>query len=245
MIKAKNIFIQKKLKNSVDFISSQCDNFFIGDEMMIANKNMHFFEDEHFYKILNATATSEVYQGMAWRMHNLVWASKMALGVKGDFIECGVFRGFKSYFLLKYLQETISDRNYYLFDTFEGIDQKQSHLSPINKAEHNKTGLYDFIKFRFKGFENVIIKQGIVPHSLIKAQLKKVAFLHLDMNSYQAEIAALNHLWDKISVGGVIVLDDFGLSSHKAQMQHELPWLQERKQNILELPTGQAIIIKS
>ena len=64
------------------------------------------------------------------------------------------------------------------------------------------------------------------------------------MNSYKAEIGALDALWEKIPIGGVIVLDDFGLISHRAQMEHELPWLKQRGQDVLEFPTGQGLVVK-
>lgn len=230
--------------NAVSEIISGADKFFIGDEMLILNKNMHFMRDEKFKNLLSETAKSEHYKGMAYRLHLFVYAANLALSIKGDFVECGVFRGFKSFFLLSYLEDKLSDRSYFLFDTFEGIDTLQAVGSPVTKKEHEKSRLFEFVKHRFSKFDNVILIKGSVPDSLKKTRIKKVAFLHLDMNSYQAEIGALEHFWNKIPVGGVILLDDFGLCSHNAQMEFELPWLSERNQKILEFPTGQGLIIK-
>ena len=174
----------------------------------------------------------------------MIYASKLALDVPGAFMECGVFRGFKSYFLLKYFGEELANRKYFLLDTFEGIDLNLSDGSPISKNEHAKSRLYEFINFRFKDFSNVEIVKGSVPYTLDELELDNIAFLHLDMNSYEAEIGALNTLWDLIPKHGVIVLDDFGLLSHKAQQINELPWLLEKDQHVLEFPTGQGIVIK-
>ena len=244
LFKTNNKFEQKEQEEALENIISKADTHFLGDEMLVVNKNMHFFNDEKFTKVLDELAVAQIYKGMAWRLHTLVWASEMALKIDGCFIECGVFRGFKSDFLLKYFEEKIEKRPYYLFDTFEGIDTAQSHLSPISNSEHNKTNLHRFIKYRFKEFSNVVITKGSVPDSLKEVNIDKIAFLHLDMNSYQAEIAALEFLWDKIVKGAVIVLDDFGLYSHKSQMEKELPWFEERGYKILELTTGQGIVIK-
>ena len=73
---------------------------------------------------------------------------------------------------------------------------------------------------------------------------KKIAFLHIDMNSAQAEMLALEHLFDKVTPGGVIVFDDFGWSCNVNQMTAELAFMNERGQHILELPTGQGVVIK-
>ena len=244
LLKSKNKFKEVDQMLALNIIVEQCDKYFIGDEMLVANKNMHFLDDEIFSEIFNRVAKADIYKGMAWRVHNLLWAAQQALHVDGCFIECGVFRGFKSYFLLSYLKEKLSNRDFILCDTYEGIDVRQSHLSPISNDEHNKENLYSFILHRFCEFRNVIVNKGIVPNSLYHLNIDKVAFLHLDMNSYKAEISALDYLWPKIPIGGVIVLDDFGLYSHRAQMEKELPWFKNKNQNILELPTGQGIIIK-
>jgi hypothetical protein len=244
LIKSKNKFKHVEQSLALKQLSQQCDTSFIGDEMFIANKNMHFFKDEKFNLLMEELAKSDIYKGMAWRVHFLLWAAEQALKVDGDFMECGVFRGFKSYFLLRYFEERLSKKTYFLCDTYEGIDLSQAHLSPITNIEHNKCNLHAFIVSRFSEFKNVDIVKGSVPNSLFNKNIKKIAFLHLDMNSYMAEIGALDFLWDKISNGGVIILDDFGLYSHKAQMEKELPWFQNKGHKILEFPTGQAMIIK-
>ena len=128
--KFRNLYQKKRLLKSINEISKESSTCFIGDEMLVLNKNMHFFDDQKFSEIFNQTAKSAHYKGMAWRLHNLLFAAKEALKTNGDFIECGVFRGFKSFFLLSYLEEELKDRKFYLCDTFEGIDQEQSTGSP-------------------------------------------------------------------------------------------------------------------
>ena len=243
--KYKNNSQKSRVSGALELITNESDQFFVGDEMLVLNKSMHFMDDEDFVKLFEQTARSPHYKGMAWRLHNLIYAAKHALSVEGDFIECGVFIGFKSYFLINYLRQSLATRKYYLLDTFEGIDENLSKGSPIKQVEHRKARLFEFIKHRFKPFENVCPIQGSVPASLHEIDVNRVAFLHLDMNSYQAELGALDFLWEKIPTGGVILLDDFGLKSHSAQMEAELPWFHVKNQNVLELPTGQALVIKT
>lgn len=245
IVNFKNKFQKIEIKQALEKIISAADTHFMGDEMLVLNKNMHFFSDQKFNEVFCKTALNDHYKGMAWRMHVLLYASQMAMKVSGDFIECGVFRGFKSYFILSYFGELLSNRNYFLMDTFEGIDNNLSEGSPIYPAEHQKLRLHEFIVKRFSDFSNVRIVKGSVPNSLDFVQFENIAFLHLDMNSYQAEIGALERLWDHIPLGGVIVLDDFGLFSHRAQLENELPWFSEKEQPVLEFPTGQGMVIKT
>ncbi|MEM0912903.1 MAG: TylF/MycF/NovP-related O-methyltransferase [Pseudomonadota bacterium] len=245
LFKARNKYRQAEQTAALQHFKQNASSLFIGDEMLVVNKNMHFMQDKKFNALMDELATAEIYQGMAWRMHVLIWACQQALNVPGDFMECGVFRGFKSYFLLRYFADEMSARTYYLCDTFEGIDEAKSDGSPIQKSEHDKVNLNAFVQHRFAEFGHAKIIKGSVPESFKDESIEQLAFLHLDMNSYIAELGALERLWDNISHGGVLILDDFGLLSHSAQMHHELPWLNAKNHRVLEFPTGQGIVIKS
>ena len=163
--------------------------------------------------------------------------------IKGAYVECGVFRGFKSFFLFLKNEELLKDCDKYLFDTFAGIDVNYSDGSPISPSEHNKDGLYEFVLRRFKKFNRTKIIKGSVPDSLLSSDISEVSFLHLDMNSWQAEVGALDFFLPKMSTNSVIILDDFGLKTHKSQMEHEMPFLREKGYSILELPTGQGVVL--
>lgn len=244
LFKLQNKYQEASHSQAVETLQNQASRYFIGDEMFIANRNMHFFNDEKFVRLLDEIAAAPMYRGMAWRLHTLVWAAKKALKLDGDFMECGVFRGFKSFFLLKYFEQQLANRSYYLCDTYEGVDLEQNHLSPIAPQEHAKSKLYEFVKLRFSVFENAQVIKGSVPGSLQDLSIEKIAFLHLDMNAYQAEIGALEFLWEKIVPSGVIVLDDFGFEGHQAQMEREQSWFADKGYAVLELPTGQGVVIK-
>ncbi len=216
-----------------------------GDDMFIADRNMSFYDDPKFEECMKLYAKGGPYPGMAWRMHILIWAMKKALSLSGDFMECGTFRGFKMQFLAHYFGDDLKDKKLFLVDTFEGIDPKQADGSPIKPQEHQKVGLYEFVKHRFSQYENVHIIKGAAPDSLDQADFTHLSFLHLDMNSYQAEIGVLERVWSSMPSDAVIVLDDFGLYSHRSQMEKELPWFLNKGLLPLELPTGQAIVVKS
>ena len=95
---------------------------------------------------------------------------------------------------------------------------------------------------RFSIFPNCEIIKGSVPKALSSVEIDSCCFLHLDMNSWEAEIAALDFFMPKMTRGGVIVLDDFGLYTHSSQARFELPYFQKRELPILELPTGQGVV---
>ncbi|MEI9808258.1 MAG: TylF/MycF/NovP-related O-methyltransferase [Bacteroidota bacterium] len=60
------------------------------------------------------------------RMYSLYKAIEYILdnNIKGDFVECGVWRGGSSMLIaLTLLRKGVSDRNIYLYDTFEGMSE--------------------------------------------------------------------------------------------------------------------------
>ena len=64
------------------------------------------------------------------------------------------------------------------------------------------------------------------------------------MNSAASEIAALDVLFDKVVPGGIIVFDDYGWTGYDAQRYAEDAFMTERGYRVLELPTGQGMVIK-
>ena len=137
-------------------------------------------------------------------------------------------------------QDQMMNRASFLFDTFEGIDPNFSDGSPISKGDHLKRGLYDFVTERFSIFPNCNIIKGTVPLSLRDVKIESCCFLHLDMNSWEAELSALDYFLPLMTPGSIIILDDLDL--HSNQAKHELPYLKSRGIPVLELPTGQGVI---
>lgn len=64
------------------------------------------------------------------------------------------------------------------------------------------------------------------------------------MNAAKAEIGALDRLFDLVVPGGFVVFDDFGHIQAREQHQAETEWMAARRYAILELPTGQGLVIK-
>ena len=59
------------------------------------------------------------------------------------------------------------------------------------------------------------------------------------MNCVIPEIAAIENFYPKLSIGSVILLDDYGWSAHYLQKRAMDKWADKMGVNILSLPTGQ------
>lgn len=232
---------------------------FWGDRMLTLDKAAGFLDDEAFRRSYEAVRGSHIYDAyesphtIAWRLHTLVWAARIALAVPGDFVECGVFKGDMSWVVANVLGSALDDRMFYLYDSFAGFSPKLSKpedypetpnfLEMANKT-YRESDIYEHVLRRFADKPNVKVIRGFVPESFKLAMPDRIAYLHIDLNSPAAEIATLEVLFNRISSGGVIVFDDYGWKHYHRQREAEDRFMADRGHTILELPTGQGLLIK-
>lgn len=200
-------------------------------------------------------ASAGVDPRFEWRVHVALWAAQTALGVAGDFVECGVNAGFMSSAILHHLNWNSTGRAYHLIDTFGGpvLDQ----FSPQEVEEGRRAiaesalaaGAYvtdiERVRGNFAEWPAVRIHQGAVPEILPAAGITAVAFLHIDMNCAEPERQALEFFWPHLSLGGIILLDDYAYYGHGIQKAAIDATASALGCSILSLPTGQGMISKS
>ena len=213
------------------------------DNVILFDRNLGFWNDPDFTRAFKNTARTPTDRTLELRLNTLAWAATHALGVDGDFVECGVYQGFCSAFLADYLNFATVAKSYYLYDTFTGIPEEFDSESNNHQA-FAEPGLYQSVRERFAAYPNVHVVAGVVPDTLHQTAPEKIAFLHLDMNSAKSEIAALDVLFERVNPGGVIVFDDYGWLAYRAQQVAEDKFVRERGYRILELPTGQGLLFK-
>ncbi|HEX4229460.1 MAG TPA: TylF/MycF/NovP-related O-methyltransferase [Bryobacteraceae bacterium] len=183
-----------------------------------------------------------------WRVHVGLWAAWQAHHLPGDFVECGVNRGFLSSAIMRYLDWNRLDRQFFLLDTFRGLDDR--FISDDEKATGKSSSYNGYSECfaetckNFEEFRNVVLIRGPVPLTLAEVNAERVCFLHLDMNCAPPELAAIEYFWEKLVQGAIVLLDDYGCFSHDIQKRAIDGFAAERAVRILSLPTGQGIMIK-
>jgi O-methyltransferase len=218
---------------------------FSADMLITFSRNMGFLEDPEFLKAVELEARTDQDRSLVWRLHTLCWAAANALKLKGDFVECGVFHGFSTAVAAKYLDFGKQARTWYLYDTFSGIPTDQLDPGHVNPPSYVEPSIYDGVKRRFEGYPNIRVVRGRVPEVFSEAVPQSIAFMHLDMNSAAAEMGALEVLFERMVPGGFLVLDDYGWYVYRAQKLAEDPFFRRHGCPVLELPTGQGLVIKS
>lgn len=189
-----------------------------------------------------------------WRVHRGLWAASVAVKLPGDFVECGVNRGFMSSAIMEYLDWNALNRDFYLLDTFQGIDSRflSDEDIKIGVVERNsrdiQSGFYTFdveaVRKNFAEWQRVKIVVGPIPETLTQVQSGQIAFIHMDLNCSQPEVAAAEYFWDKLVPGGVILMDDYAYVGYRSQKLGMDAFAKSRSVSILSLPTGQGLLIK-
>jgi len=190
-------------------------------------------------KAFDAHAQTQLEQSVIWRRSVLCWAGWHGMNIEGDFVECACYMGTAARIVCDYVELGKSEKHYYLYDLFEHTEEMEHH----SLSEHG-AGLYEQVKQRFSDIERVVVTQGSVPQILQSVVPEKVAFLHLDLNNAEAELGTMELLYDRITPGGIIVLDDYGWLGYRDQKLALDPFFEARGHKVLELPTGQGLVIK-
>ena len=232
---------------------------FWGDRLLTLDKAAGFRNDPRFAAALrdisgDTGATQYASpDGISWRLNTLVWAARTALQIPGDFVECGVYKGDMSWVITELVDLASAQRSFYLYDTFEGFSPQYSSeddfpLAPqffhIADRGYHIPHLYDSVRQRFIEKSYVKVIRGVVPDIISEIAPVQIAFMHIDMNSAGPELGALELLFDRVSPGGLVIFDDYGWFLHKKQKDAADRFMAERGQEILELPTGQGLLIK-
>ena len=151
--------------------------------------------------------------------------SVIADGVPGDLIETGVWRGGASIFmravLAAYGDET---RTVWVADSFSGLPPPDPAY-PVDAGDrhHTRSQLaisLEEVKENFRRYdlldERVRFLEGWFKDTLPGAPIDRLAVVRLDGDMYGSTIEALEALYPKLSPGGYVIVDDYGLRGARA-----------------------------
>ncbi len=220
---------------------------YVEDRLITCQTPRTFLEDPAFLRAYQAGRAAGSWGGsdVHWRVHVLCWAARQALSIEGDFVECGVNRGGYSSAVMDFTDFRRTGRRFFLLDSFQGMPDAYVREQSTDHREFyvHYRDCYEEVKARFKD-DPVVLVKGVIPESLARADVEKVAFMSIDLNFAEPEIAALEHFWPRLQVGGIVVFDDHGFRGFEAQRAAHVAFARRHNVPILALPTGQAVLIK-
>lgn len=158
-------------------------------------------------------------------------------GIPGALVECGVWRGGSVLATIEVLLRLgATDRDVYLYDTFEGMtapteldtssfEQERSALEEWKHYERQGRRAWDWAfgadVFNLDDVRDLVHRTGYpaarihfvvgpVEETIPAGAPDRIALLRLDTDWYESTRHELVHLYPKLSQGGVLIIDDYG-----------------------------------
>ncbi len=170
------------------------------DGLCVSGLNAAFLDDPTFQDAWDfaAEGNRECWGGtvpdIRWRAHTALWAAKHALHLDGDFVECGVFGGLLSMTICRALRFERIPRKFFLVDSFEGL--REPHSAKMQTLYKN---MHQTAVRNFSPYANAIVVKGWIPEVLQSIDVDRVAYLSIDLNDAEAELAAIAFFWPHLA----------------------------------------------
>lgn len=173
-----------------------------------------------------------------WMMQQLL---RLTDGVPGDTAECGAYIGAGSYLICR---ANAGRRMHHIFDSFEGLSAPAAEdgnywrggdlAAPEAAVDSNLepfSGHYRLYK-------------GWIPGRFSDVADKMFSFVHIDVDLQQPTYDSIEFFYPRLSPGGILVCDDFGLSSCPGATAAITTYLGDRPEKMIELASGGGFLIK-
>lgn len=167
--------------------------------------------------------------------------------IMGAVAELGVYQGE----FAAEINRIFPSRNLYLFDTFEGFDErdieieKKNQYSKAEQGKFNDTSV-DKVYSSLPYPSQVIFRKGYFPHTAFGLE-EKFALVSLDADLYQPMYEGLKFFYPSMTKGGYIIVHDYNNSQFSGAGEAIDRFCREN--NILVVPLcdlhGSAVIVKT
>jgi O-methyltransferase len=182
-----------------------------------------------------------------YRCYELWTLVEQSQKLAGSLIEIGVWRGGTGALIAQRAKLSGITDPIYLCDTFTGVVKASAHDPLYQGGEHHDTslGLVEDLVYNQLKLEHVKILQGIFPEETANVlDHESFRFCHIDVDVYHSAKDITEWLWNKLTIGGMIVYDDYGffgyagVTTYVEEQRHALDRL------VLYNLNGHAVIIK-
>ena len=188
-------------------------------------------EPEHFERVREARELGRLYDGKLTNIgfaHTMIGRARLdnvdecvtaALDarVPGDLVECGVWRGGATILMRGILAARgVSDRRVWVADSFEGLPVPEAGVDTLDLSKERFPQLavsQERVAATFERFglldDQVRFLRGWFKDTLPTAPIERIAVLRLDGDLYESTMTTLDALYDKVSPGGFVIVDDY------------------------------------
>lgn len=120
----------------------------------------------------------------------------------GAFAECGVYKGELS----RFIHGLAPGKRFYLFDTFQGFDVRDSHTS--GDGRFGDTSVQGVLR-TVGGSANIVIREGFFPETAKGLEGETFCLVVVDFDKYEPTRAALEFFYPRLTGGGYLFVHDY------------------------------------
>lgn len=211
------------------------------------NKNLSWQQDDEYKKIWSLFPSSD--KNIHERKFNFFNIAKSICNIPGDLAECGVFSGASSHLMLAATAKT--KKYLHGFDSFHGLSEpKSDDLVLIDHVfKWKKHDMIFDIKQTHANLKQhqgrYTLYKGWIPDRFSEVSNKIFSLVHIDVDLYEPTMASLEFFYPRLSVGGIIVCDDYGFKSCPGARKAMDSFISDKPESkVIHLTTGQGIIIR-
>lgn len=165
--------------------------------------------------------------------------------IPGDVVEFGCYVGTTSVYLAQTLRDT--GKQLYLYDSFEGLPEKRAEDASPAGEQFRPGELHATKKELVRN-----LKQANVPMPIItKAWFSdvtleqipvQISFAFLDGDYYDSVLDSLRLIWNRLSPGSIVVVDDYANEALPGATKAVDEWLHNHRTKLLRVESSLAII---
>lgn len=203
-----------------------------------------WLEDESFIKVYNSIINNTLVD--QYRCYELWHLAQQATKISGDFIEIGVWKGGTGALVAKQIQQ-LGNQKIYLCDNFHGCVKSTNNDSTYRGGEHADCSQEEVQNLLNKlDINNATILSGIFPEetSYLIPPDTKFSFCHIDVDMYQSAKDITDYIWNKMSIGDMIIHDDYGIPLVDGITICVNEQMQKSDRIIIHNINGHAVIVK-
>lgn len=206
------------------------------DDMMIWFRNLFFLTEERFQEAFKEFEEDPALRARMWRIYNLCWGVNQAAYIRGDVVDIGCYEAKSTKIFCSYNKDLLRMKGVYLFDMF---DNPPTESKKWNHGPH----LAEEVKGRMARFNPVVVP-GDVTQTIPANLPDEICFAHIDLNDADTEAHVMPEVYYRMPPGAVMILDDYGFKRYRKSAEVHQKFLKDKAERVLELPTGQGLLVK-
>jgi len=202
---------------------------------------LKWFQDVRLVSVLSQFEESEGFN--AHRRYALQQLIRLTDEVDGDTAECGVYKGCGSYIVLQSNINSARQRIHHIFDSFDGLSEPND-LDGKHWQTNDLSIIEDEVRNNLIEFSNAKFYKGWIPKRFSEIEHKKFSFVHVDVDLYQPTLDSIIFFYDRLSVGGIFVCDDYGFLTCPGATRAIQEYLSSKPEKMIGLSGGGGFFIK-